>query len=48
MEVSSWRRDGDRWAINPQVHTLFAKAAEAEKAQREAVRELIRLSVQEL
>ena len=35
--LAEGRHDGMRWDVNPAVHTVFAQAAAAEKARREAV-----------
>jgi hypothetical protein len=42
------RHDGARWAVNPAVHTIFARAAAAEKQRREHVLAAIRNRVSEL
>ena len=42
------RTDSMRWTINPSVHTRFAAAAEAERAERAKVRDLIRRQVSDL
>jgi hypothetical protein len=46
--VAETRRDSERWDINPAVHIVFAEAAAAEKARREAVRETLQNKVSEL
>jgi hypothetical protein len=42
------RHDGARWAINPAVHSWFAKAAAQEKERRAAVMQAIQTKVAEL
>ena len=42
------RHDGARWAINPAVHSQFAKAASLEKDRRERVQQIIRQQVTDL
>ena len=42
------RHDGERWAVNPAVHTCFAEAAALEKERRAKVTEAIRSKVTEL
>ena len=42
------RHDSPRWAVNPAVHTVFARAAAAEKARRERVMAVLKHKVSDL
>jgi hypothetical protein len=47
-EPAEGRHDGERWAINPAIHSCFAGAAAAERERRRQSVELVRQRVTDL